>query len=288
MIELLIDGRRRDLGGFSVSRVLPWVHRRAVGPFVFLDEMGPFTFEPGFPRSADVRPHPHIGLSTVTYLFEGQITHRDSLGVKQVIEPGAVNWMTAGRGITHSERFEGLRRTGGTLYGLQVWVALPAELEEVEPSFHHVPAADVPTWSPALGVSGRLIAGAIGTLVARLPTCSPLAYVHYELEDASLDVPDEWTERALFVARGDLAIGDERITRGQLAVLQPGATVRATASSATVMLYAGEPVGPRFMEWNFVSSRAERIAQAKDDWRAGRMPLPPDDDGEFIPYPPQP
>lgn len=285
MIELLIDGRRRDLGGFSVSRVLPWVHRRAVGPFVFLDEMGPIHFEQGVPRSADVRPHPHIGLSTVTYLFEGQITHRDSLGVKQVIEPGAVNWMTAGRGITHSERFEGLRASGGSLYGLQVWVALPVEQEECEPSFHHVPASEVPTFSPAPGVTGRLIAGAIAGLTAPLPTVSPLAYVHYELESATLDVPDDWTERALYVARGELTLGDQRVTRGQLAVLKPGARVMASSPSATVMLYAGESLGPRFIEWNFVSSRAERIAQAKHDWRAGRMALPPDDDGEFIPLP---
>jgi redox-sensitive bicupin YhaK (pirin superfamily) len=158
MIELVIDQRRKDLGGFEVGRVLPYAKRRMVGPFVFFDHMGPVDFAPGFPKNVDVRPHPHIGLSTVTYLFDGEITHRDSVGSEQVIHPGEVNWMTAGSGITHSERFEGLRAMGGGMHGIQTWVALPTELEETDPAFAHHPEADLPTYEGG-GLWARLIAG---------------------------------------------------------------------------------------------------------------------------------
>jgi redox-sensitive bicupin YhaK (pirin superfamily) len=287
MIELVLDAHRRDLGGFEVGRVLPQAARRMVGPFVFFDHFGPATFPAGFPRTADVRPHPHIGLSTVTYLFEGEITHRDSVGSDLAIKPGEVNWMTAGRGITHSERFETLRRIGGTMHGLQAWVALPAEAEEIEPAFAHHGPEDLPTYESPDGLWARLIAGKAFGAQARVKTHSPMFYVHWRLRaGARAQIPAEYPERAAFVAAGAVEVEGRAFGAGQMLILAPGDPVLVTGvTDAEVMLLGGEPVGPRFLEWNFVSSSKDRIEQAKADWRAGRMKLPDADNAEFIPLP---
>lgn len=287
MIDLVIDQRRKDLGGFEVGRVLPYAKRRMVGPFVFFDHMGPVDFRPGFGREVDVRPHPHIGLSTVTYLFDGHITHRDSVGAIQEIHPGEVNWMTAGSGITHSERFETLRANGGHMHGIQAWVALPTELEETAPSFANHGAADLPTYESGDGLWARLIVGKAFGAEARVQAHSPLFYVHWRLKaGARAALPAEYPERAAYVAQGEVEVDGQRLQTGQMAVFQPGHTVVFTAlQDAVIMLLGGEPVGPRFIEWNFVSSSKDRIEQAKADWRAGRMKLPDADHDEFIPLP---
>ncbi len=285
MIELVIEQRRRDLGGFEVGRVLPHAHRRMVGPFIFFDHMGPIDFAPGIPRSVDGRPHPHIGLSTVTYLFDGEIMHRDSLGYEQPIRPFEVNWMTAGRGITHSERFERARREGGHMNGIQAWVALPKEHEEAEPAFAHHAGEDLPRLDDS-GVSLRLVAGAMAGLAAAVKTHSPLFYAHCQLAaSARVQLPREYAERAAYVASGSIEADGRTFTEGQMPVFGAGDAVVEAAGPATVMLLGGEPVGERFIEWNFVSSSRDRIEQAKSDWRAGRMKLPVLDDQEFIPLP---
>jgi redox-sensitive bicupin YhaK (pirin superfamily) len=288
MIDMLIDARRRDIGGFEVGRILPFAKRRMVGPFVFLDHMGPATFAPGM--GLDVRPHPHIGLSTVTYLFQGEILHQDNLGYRMAIRPGEVNWMTAGRGIVHSERTEQQTRlTGGPLHGMQAWVALPTESEETEPEFFNHPEADLPTYEEP-GLWARLIAGEAFGAKAKVKTYSPLFYVHWELKPGAVAaVPAEHKERAAYVARGSVEIDGRTIGEGQMAVLTPGRTVPVKAlTSATVMLLGGDPVGERIVWWNLVSHSQARIDQAKADWKAGRMALPPTDDGEFIPLPEEP
>ncbi|MED5618485.1 pirin family protein [Ideonella sp. BN130291] len=289
MIELVIDARRKDLGGFEVGRVLPFARRRMVGPFVFFDHMGPVDFAPGIPRSVDVRPHPHIGLSTVTYLFSGEIMHRDSVGSEQPIRAGEVNWMTAGRGITHSERFERARAQGGQLHGIQAWVALPRELEETDPAFHHHEGADLPTYESG-GLWARLVAGEAFGAKAAVPTHSPMFYVHWRLAAGTrAQLPADYPERAAYVATGEVEVDGRRFSAGQMLVFSAGQAVLFTAvQDATVMLLGGEPLGERFIEWNFVSSSRERIEQAKADWRAGRMKLPDLDDGEFIPLPGDP
>jgi redox-sensitive bicupin YhaK (pirin superfamily) len=291
MIDLVIDQRRKDLGGFEVGRVLPYARRRMVGPFIFFDHMGPADFAPGFGREVDVRPHPHIGLSTISYLFEGEMTHRDSVGVTQPIRPGEVNWMTAGRGITHSERFETLRAQGGRMNGIQTWVALPVEDEETDPSFaHHEGADDLPTYEEA-GMFARLIAGEAFGAKARVKTHSPMFYVHWVLQPGvTAALPAEYPERAAYVAQGQAEVDGRTFHEGQMLVFAPGETVQVTAvgGPAIVMLLGGEPVGPRFIEWNFVASSKDRLEQAKADWRAGRMKLPDADDGEFIPLPGDP
>jgi redox-sensitive bicupin YhaK (pirin superfamily) len=289
MIERVIEPRRRDLGGFEVGRVLPSAARRMVGPFVFFDHMGPVDFPPGIPRTVDVRPHPHIGLATVTYLFAGEILHRDSVGSEQPIRPGEVNWMTAGRGITHSERFERARREGGPLHGIQAWVALPREDEECEPGFEHIGAEALPVHE-ADGLRGRLIAGQAFGARSPVTTRSPLFYAHWELAaGARAELPDEAPERALYVAAGTVEVDHREHEAGRMLVLAPGRPVGLRAlAPAVVMVLGGEPLGERFLEWNFVSSSRERIEQAKADWRAGRMALPAGDDREFIPLPGEP
>jgi redox-sensitive bicupin YhaK (pirin superfamily) len=289
MIDLIIDQRRKDLGGFEVGRVLPFARRRMVGPFVFFDHMGPVDFAAGFPRNVDVRPHPHIGLSTVTYLFDGEITHRDSTGVTQAIHPGEVNWMTAGSGITHSERFETLRAEGGRMHGIQAWCALPLELEETAPSFANHGPDDLPTYEGG-GMWARLIAGKAFGAEAKVKTHSPMFYAHWRLDaGATAALPAEYPERAAYIAQGSVTIDGRDLQAGQMAVFAPGQTVPVTAvTDAIVMLLGGEPVGPRFIEWNFVSSSKDRLEQAKADWRAGRMKLPDADHDEFIPLPPDP
>ena len=287
MIDLVIDQRRRDLGGFQVGRVLPSAPRQMVGPFIFFDHMGPADFAPGLPRSADVRPHPHIGLSTVTYLFSGQITHRDSVGSTQEIRAGEVNWMTAGRGITHSERFEHARAAGDHMHGIQAWVALPDGEEEIAPAFAHHEGADLPFFESG-GLRARLIAGRGFGAAAAVRTHSPMMYAHWELAAGTVaGFPDEYPERALYVATGAVEVDGRALRAGQMAMLTPGkgsARVMAIEDSV-VMLLAGDPVGPRFIEWNFVSSSRQRIDQAKADWRAGRMKLPDADHDEFTPLP---
>ena len=288
MIEMIIEARKKDLGGFQVGRVLPFAKRRMVGPFIFLDQMGPADFEPG--RGIDVRPHPHIGLSTVTYLFEGEIIHRDNLGVRQAIRPGEVNWMTAGRGIVHSERTHPLRREmGAPLHGIQAWVALPDESEEIEPAFEHYEGKDMPAYEGA-GLYARLIAGEAYGAKSSVRTSSPMFYVHWEMgPDVKSAAPSGYTERALYVARGAVDLDGQRVVAGEMAVFDkdsPGIVQSHQAS--TLMLLGGEPVGPRHIWWNFVSSSRERLEQAKADWKAGRMALPRDDDQEFIPLPDEP
>ena len=289
MLDLVIEQRRRNLGGFDVGRVLPFAKRRMVGPFIFFDHIGPVDFPPGIPRDVDVRPHPHIGLSTVTYLFEGEMMHRDSVGSEQAIRPGEVNWMTAGRGITHSERFEQARAHGGPMFGIQSWVALPDADEEVDPAFDHYHAGQLPRFEEG-GVRGRLIAGEAHGLASPVRTHSPLFYLHCELDAGSrTPLPDGYRERAAYVVRGAVEVAGERHGEGRMLVFTPGKPAVLTAlEPSLVMLIGGEPLGERFIEWNFVSSSKERIEQAKADWRAGRMKLPDLDDGEFIPLPGDP
>ena len=290
MIERVIESRRRDLGGFEVGRVLPYAPRRSVGPFVFFDHFGPMDFAPGFPRGADVRPHPHIGLSTVTYLFEGEITHRDSVGSEIAVRPGEVNWMTAGRGITHSERFDALRRTGGAMHGIQTWVALPTELEEIDPAFAHHGPEDLPTYESPDGLWARLIAGEAFGARSAVKTHSPMFYVHWRLKaGARAQIPADYPERAAFVAAGSAEIDGRAFAAGQMIVFSPREPALVTGlTDCEIMLLGGEPLGERFVEWNFVSSSKERIDQAKADWRAGRMKLPDVDHDEFIPLPDDP
>jgi len=284
VIELVIPQRRRDLGGFEVGRVLPAVspglpQRRMVGPFIFFDHIGPVDFAPGIPRTVDVRPHPHIGLATLTYLFAGEIMHRDSVGSEQAIRPGEVNWMTAGRGITHSERFERARRQGGLTDGIQAWIALPREKEETDPAFSHHATL------PLVEKNVRLVAGEANGVKAPVPVHSPLFYLRADLAAGEQLALPKYPERAVYVASGAIEAGGQRIGQSNMAVLAPGpATIKALAPS-TLILIGGEPVGERHIEWNFVSSSKERIEQAKADWRAGRMKLPDLDNGEFIPLP---
>jgi redox-sensitive bicupin YhaK (pirin superfamily) len=288
MIELVIQQRRRDLGSFEVGRVLPFAKRRMVGPYIFFDRMGPKNLAPGLPREADVRPHPHIGLSTITYLYDGEITHRDSLGFEQLIRAGEVNWMTAGQGITHSERFERLRAEGGRIDGVQAWVALPHEREEMDPGFWHYPAEALPALDGD-GVIGRLIAGRLAGVESPVTVDSPQFYVHWRLRAGShVSLPAEYPERAVYVAEGEVELDGQRIDPGAMAVLAPGnAATIAALGDAVVMALGGEPLGPRYIDWNFVSSSKERIEQAREDWKAGRMKLPDLDNEEFIPLPPK-
>jgi redox-sensitive bicupin YhaK (pirin superfamily) len=288
-VELVIEARRRDLGGFEVGRVLPFAKRRMVGPFVFFDHMGPVHLAANLPRRVDVRPHPHIGLSTITYLFAGEIVHRDSLGFHQVIRPGEVNWMTAGRGISHSERFETMRERGGLLHGIQAWIALPESAEEIAPEFVHYDADVLPVERSG-GSSTRVIAGQAFGKTSPVRTQSPLVYVHVEMEaGASTGIPDGYSERAAFVAAGTVRVGEQGYEAGQMVVFARGSRPQIVAlTDATVMLLGGEPLGTRHIWWNFVSSRLERIEQAKADWRAQRIALPVGDADEFIPLPEDP
>ena len=294
MIELVIDARRKDLGGFEVGRVLPYARRRMVGPFVFLDQMGPAEFAPGA-DAINVRPHPHIGLSTLTYLFEGEIMHRDNLGFTQAIRPGEVNWMTAGKGVVHSERTDPLKKSqGGPMHGMQAWIALPDEKEDCDPGFFHHGEDAQPAYENG-GLFARLVAGEAYGAKARVNTTSPMFYVHWELQEGVRTAPPPGTdsggmsERALYVAKGSIEVGDRTFHEGQMIVLEPTAepTVKALSRS-TVMVLGGEPVGERLIWWNFVASSQARIDQAKADWQAGRMSLPHEDDQEFIPLPEEP
>lgn len=281
-----IQGKSRDIGGFSVMRVLPSAARRMVGPFVFFDHMGPATFLPG--QGLAVRPHPHIHLATVTYLFEGEILHRDSLGSLQAIQPGAINWMTAGRGIVHSERMsEETVARGSRLHGIQLWLALPRDKEESEPSFVHHPAHTLPL--VVLGaVHLRVLSGSAYGVTSPVSILSPLFYVDATMPaGSSLTLPQEYSERAVYVAQGSIESESEVAEVGTMLVFSSrGRGLLKARSDSRVLLLGGEPLeGKRFVFWNFVSSSKERIEQAKSDWKNGRFPTVPGDEEEFIPLP---
>lgn len=288
-LDLVIAPRQRDIGdGFMVRRILPYARRRSVGPFVFLDHMGPVRFAVG--KGLDVRPHPHIGLTTITYLFDGEIMHRDSLGVVQPIRPGDVNWMVAGRGIVHSERTRAeLRLTGASLHGLQSWIALPRTDEEVEPDFQHHPAASLPEIRQP-GVSLRLIIGSAFGATSPVPSFAPIFYLAGDIEaGAKVPLPEEHEERALYIVEGACAVDSEVYEAGAMLVFKPGAIPVVTASTQTrLALLGGAPIdGERYLWWNFVSSSKERIEQAKRDWHEGRFAAVPGET-EFIPLPEAP
>ncbi len=280
----MLQGSSKDLGGFSVARLLPQLRQRAVGSFIFLDHMGPARFAPG--AGIDVRPHPHIGLATVTFLFEGALLHRDSLGSLQEIRPGDVNWMTAGRGIVHSERTPpALREAGSPLHGLQAWVALPREHEETAPDFAHYPAAQMPRIERT-GVDLQLIAGESFGERSPVRTLSDLHYLAGTIApDGRLELPASRQQRALYVVDGEIEIGNAVAPGGTLAVLDAGTAILRGRQDARIAILGGAPLdGDRHLWWNFVSSRAERIEQAKADWREGRFAAVPGET-EFIPLP---
>jgi len=284
-IANVIDARPRDLGGIAIRRVLPTAARRMVGPFTFFDEM---TGSLAAGKGLDVPPHPHIGLATVTYLFEGEIVHRDSLGSHQPIRPGDINWMTAGRGIVHSERTApDRRRQSSRLRGLQLWVALPLAHEDAGPSFHHHPGALLPERDRD-GVRLRVLAGTAFGMTSPVETLSPLFYVDAAMPAGStLALPTDHEERALYVIDGAVACGSERTEPGRMLVFVPGASVALRADSpARVVLLGGAPLdGQRHIYWNFVSSSRERIERAKRDWTEGRFPKVPGDEEELVPLP---
>lgn len=288
MPEIIIQARQTSISKhLGVKRVLPFRKRRMVGPFTFLDHAGPITHFPQEITSLDVLPHPHIGLSTVTYLFSGNVTHRDSLGVEQIIRPGEVNWMTAGKGIAHSERFEDpeLLEKGG-LEMIQTWVALPESAEEQDPTFFNYKPEQLPVYTDK-GIWMRLVAGNAYGLKNDVAIHSPLFYLHVKLDTgAKIDLPTEHSERGIYIARGSLEISGHTYSIGQMIVFaqHEEATILAKEDTEYIIL-GGEPLGERFIWWNFVSSRKERIEQAKNDWKNGKIILPPNDNLEFIPLP---
>jgi redox-sensitive bicupin YhaK (pirin superfamily) len=287
-LEHLIAAPSRDIGGFEVRRALPSARRRMVGPFIFLDQMGPATFEPS--HGVDVRPHPHIGLATVTYLFEGEVLHRDSLGMVQAIQPGAVNWMTAGRGIAHSERTAPEKRAaGGRLFGMQAWVALPKQHEETEPSFVHHPASTLPLLDGE-GARVNLIAGSLYGKTSPVKTLSEMFYAAAVLETgARLTLPADYEERAIYIAEGAVEIDGIGFSAGELLVFRSGSEIVFRAfKPSRVLLLGGEPMdGQRYIFWNFVSSSRERLEVAKADWKEDRFAKVPQET-EFIPLPEEP
>jgi len=288
-IDLTITPRTKDLGGFTVQRILPYAKRRMVGPFIFLDHFGPVEFAAG--KGIDVRPHPHIGLATVTYLFEGKVFHRDTLGSAQAITPGDVNWMTAGSDIAHSERTSATEKAkphGG--HGLQSWVALPKEYEECSPEFHHHAAESLPEFM-IRNARVRLIAGRAYGHEAPVKIYSPLFYAAVTMQPGdTFEMPQEYKERALYMIEGDVRIGNARIVARTMPVFTQDERIIIEAQApSTFMLLGGEPLSePRYIDWNFVSSSQERIEQAKEDWRAQRFGKIPGDDKEFIPLPEAP
>jgi redox-sensitive bicupin YhaK (pirin superfamily) len=285
-IDLVIVPRSVDLGGFAVRRALPHVKRRMVGPFIFFDHFGPVEFRTG--QGIDVRPHPHIGLATVSFLFDGEIMHRDSLGSAKAIHPGDVNLMTAGRGIVHSERTAPDHRAGGErLHGVQLWLAMPSGDEEIAPTFTHHDQADL----PVVAGDGKIVRVVIGSLYGKrspVPTLSDTIFADAALTPgAVLPIDAQAEERALYVVAGEIDIAGDRFAAGRLLVLRPGDPMSVTAASeARVILVGGAAMdGPRHIWWNFVSSHKERIEQAKADWKLGRFDTVPGDEGEFIPLP---
>jgi redox-sensitive bicupin YhaK (pirin superfamily) len=283
----LVHARQRDLGGFVVRRVLPAEAHPMVGPFIFFDHLGPTQFEPG--SGIDVRPHPHIALATVTYLFSGSLEHRDSLGNVREIRPGDVNWMTAGRGIAHSERTPQLARAAGEkVHGIQSWVALPDGHEDVDPDFTHYPAKLLPQ-REIDGTALSVIAGEALGLRSPVATLWPTLYVHTKFAaGATFAMPMEHEERAVYVVQGEVAVGDAMVTEGQLAILAPGSEVvlRANGEARAMLLGGDRFPTPRFIWWNFVASSPERIEQAKQRWAKREFAAVPGET-EFIPLPPQ-
>jgi redox-sensitive bicupin YhaK (pirin superfamily) len=288
-IETLIVPRAVDLGEMTVRRALPSTRRQMVGPFIFFDQMGPAEFLTD--QGLDVRPHPHINLATVTYLFEGSILHRDSLGTEMAIEPGAVNWMRAGRGIVHSERTAPEQRSvGQRLFGLQTWVALPEHMEESRPEFVHHGAETLPVIEEG-GVTARLIAGEAFGAASPLEPASATLYAELKVAAGrSVPIDPNYAERALYTISGEIEVAGDPFGPGQLLVLRPGDPITVAArSDAVLMLFGGEPMGgPRYIWWNFVSSRRERIEQAKEEWSRGRFDTVPGDEADFIPLPETP
>ncbi len=285
-IDTVIVPRAHDIGGFEVRRALPTARRQMVGPFIFWDQMGPARFPLG--EGMDVRPHPHIGLATLTYLFDGEVMHRDSLGTAQAIRPGEVNLMTAGRGIVHSERTDPALRAAGTeLYGIQAWVALPKSAEETAPGFAHVGSDALPVIE-AEGKRVRVVVGTLWGETSPVPSHSETIYADAILDTgARLPIPAEHAERAVYVAEGTVSVAGDRFDCGRLLILSPGDAVTVQAESrARVLVLGGEPMdGPRYIWWNFVASSKEKIEAAKDDWRSRRFAVVPGDEQEFIPLP---
>ena len=288
MIDIVIEARKASIApGMNVKRILPFRLKRMVGPFIFMDHAGPVQSTPTNGPSLDVLPHPHIGLSTVSYLFGGQVTHRDSLGVEQVIRPGEVNWMTAGRGIAHSERFEDpASLAGGELEMIQTWVALPEKDEEAIPSFDNYKPEVLPIYTEK-GVWMRLIAGDAYGLRNDVKTLSPLFYLHAVIQQgAKFGLPKEHSERAIYIAKGSIEVNGQFYKEGQMLVFTKEVDpIIFARENVILMMMGGEPLGERFIWWNFVSSRRERIDQAKEDWKQGRIILPPNDNKKFIPLP---
>jgi redox-sensitive bicupin YhaK (pirin superfamily) len=288
MLDIVIEARKASLApGMDVRRILPFRLRRMVGPFIFMDHAGPVDVQPSLVTNLDVLPHPHIGLSTVSYLFGGQVMHRDSLGVEQIIRPGEVNWMTAGSGIAHSERFEDpAALAGGELEMIQTWVALPEKDEETAPAFDNYKPEQLPIYTDA-GIWMRLIAGDAYGLRNGVKTHSPLFYLHVVLDQgARFGLPKEHPERGSYIAKGSVEVSGRTYSAGQMLVFNKGVDPIILAKEpTTLMLLGGEPLGERFIWWNFVSSRKDRIEQAKADWKEGRILLPPTDNQEFVPLP---
>ena len=287
MPDIVIEARSAAISqAVKVKRILPFRLRRMVGPFIFMDHAGPIVDMPSQPSALDVLPHPHIGLSTVSYLFGGQVTHRDSLGVEQIIRPGEVNWMTAGSGIAHSERFEDPSALTGGLEMIQTWVALPEKDEEAAPSFNNYTPEQLPVFTDK-GVWMRLIAGHAYGLHNNVKTNSPLFYLHVVLQQGAIfALPKEHSERGIYIVKGSIEESGITYTQGKMLVFGKGVDPAIIAKEhTTLMLLGGEPLGERFIWWNFVSSRKERIEQAKEDWKQGRIILPPNDNKEFIPLP---
>ncbi len=284
-VELVIEGRPRGVGSFSVSRLLPVVKRRMIGPFIFLDHMGPIEIAPG--AGFDVRPHPHIGLSTLTYFFAGENVHRDSLGTIQVNRPGDINLMTAGRGVVHSERAEpAWRERGGLMHGLQIWLALPEANEDDAPTFEHIPRDALPEIASSPGARGRVLAGRAFGASSPLHHPSTPLLVELELEPgATIELP-EAPERGVFVVQGEVQIGAERVADNRLAVIAPATRVCISAVAPShVLVLGGAALGPRFIDWNFVASSKDRIDRARAAWKARTFPEIPSDHDEFVPYP---
>lgn len=288
MPEIVINAREAKISEqMMVRRILPFRKRRMVGPFIFMDHAGPVSIQPQEMTKMDVLPHPHIGLSTVTYLFSGQVTHRDSLGVEQIIRPFEVNWMTAGKGITHSERFEDPEVLAkSSLEMFQTWVALPKEYEEMNPEFDNYKPEELGTHTDS-GIWMKMIAGHAYGLKSNVKTLSPLFYCHVKMEpESKLDLPKEHEEKGVYVAKGSIEVDGYVYNPGQMLVFSKSDTpVIKALKPSTIMLLGGEPLGERYIWWNFVSSSKERIEQAKADWRAGRMILPQYDNEEYVPLP---
>lgn len=283
-VELLIQARDKDLGGFSVRRVLPTAKRKMVGPWIFFDHMGPARFSAG--QGINVRPHPHINLATVTYLFQGEILHRDSVGSVQAIRPGDINLMVAGSGIVHSERERPqVRSVDHTLHGLQLWLALPEDHEETSPAFYHYPSTEIPAVT-VNGVKVRVMMGKAFGVESPVKTFAQTLYVEAHLQAGQqLALPDA-QERAVYVASGNLKAQTTTIAEHAMAVFSSGSGIVLKAlTDARIAIIGGQTMTPRFIEWNFVSSRKERIEQAKADWQQQRFPAIPDDNLEFIPLP---